>query len=274
MMNAINGRLKTEGWNVDYVCFGKGQKKLILIPGGGDGVRTVKGMAFSMAWQFRQFSGDYRVYVISRRNDLPQGYTIMDMAEELALVMEKLEIGAADIVGVSQGGMIAQQLAVRHPEKVSKMVLAVTAPGANQIMEEALGSWLEELAGKDYKGFVLDMLERYYTEKTIRRARPMFSVFWKLLRPKDDGRLRIQLESCLNYHGEETISGIQCPCLIIGGEKDRVVGAEGSRQLAELIPGSSLYMYPEYGHGLNDEAKDFNLRILDFFREQRNLTKL
>ena len=60
---------------------------------------------------------------------------------------------------------------------------------------------------------------------------------------------------------------IACPTLILGGEEDRVVGAEGSRELHAAIPGSELYLYPGLGHGAFEEAPDFNERIYRFFTE-------
>ena len=97
----------------DFVSFGRGEDALLLIPGLGDGLRTVKGMALSLSWLYREYAKAYRVYVFSRRNALPEGFTIRDMADDLKGAMDALGLRRADVLGVSQGGMIAQHLADR-----------------------------------------------------------------------------------------------------------------------------------------------------------------
>ena len=106
--HAKNGNLKIDETDMDYISFGNGKKKLVMIPGLGDGLKTAKGMAIPFAILYRSFAKDYTVYVFSRKNRLDEGYTTRDMAKDLHKAMSKLGIERADIVGVSQGGMIAQ----------------------------------------------------------------------------------------------------------------------------------------------------------------------
>ena len=110
-----NGTLQIAGAAMDYIRFGRGGRTLIILPGLGDGLRTVKGTALPMALMYRAFGKDFTVYAFSRRNSLPQGFTTRDMARDVAQAMEQLGIARADIFGVSMGGMIAQYLAVDHP---------------------------------------------------------------------------------------------------------------------------------------------------------------
>ena len=125
----------------DFVSFGRGEDALLLIPGLGDGLRTVKGMALSLSWLYREYAKAYRVYVFSRRNALPEGFTIRDMADDLKGAMDALGLRRADVLGVSQGGMIAQHLAAAYPEAVGRLVLAVTAAWANPTVQAAAGRW-------------------------------------------------------------------------------------------------------------------------------------
>ena len=100
----------------DYVRFGTGEKTLILLPGLGDGLRTVKGTALPMALYYRSLAKDFTVYLFSRKTKLPEGYTTREMARDLKDAMAELGIPKAFLVGVSMGGMIAQHFAADYPE--------------------------------------------------------------------------------------------------------------------------------------------------------------
>ena len=114
--NAQNGSVSIGDTDMDYVSFGKGRDALIMLPGLGDGLTTVKGMAIPMAITYRMFACNYKVYIFSRKNYLPEGYSTRDMARDQAEAMKKLGISKAKVVGISQGGMIAQYLAIDFPE--------------------------------------------------------------------------------------------------------------------------------------------------------------
>ena len=98
------------GKTMDYVTFGKGKQPLVIIPGLGDGLQTVKGMAMPFSITYRILAKRYKIYVFSRINELRQGYTTRDMAADVAEAMETLNLDTAYFMGISQGGMIAQWL--------------------------------------------------------------------------------------------------------------------------------------------------------------------
>ena len=75
---------------------------------------------------YKKYLKDYTVYMFSRKNSMPECYTIREMAADQVLAMKELGIEKCCLLGVSQGGMIAQYLTIRHPEMVEKLVLTVT----------------------------------------------------------------------------------------------------------------------------------------------------
>ena len=85
-----------------------------------------------------------------------------------------------------------------------------------------------------------------------------------MIKPKSYERFFIQADACLTHDASERLGEIDAPTLVIGGEQDHALGAEDSREMAAAIPGAQLKMYPEWGHGLYEEAKDFNGTVLDF----------
>ena len=82
------------------------------------------------------------------------------MNEEAKDAMEALGMKNAAVMGVSQGGMIAQVLAVRHPELVGKLVIAVSAPRINDTIRECVGAWISFAEAGDHKGLMISTAER------------------------------------------------------------------------------------------------------------------
>lgn len=76
LWNAKNGRVKIEDTEMSYISFGFGEKALVLLPGLSDGLTTVRGKALLLAKSYELFFEKYRVYIFSRKNDLPEGYSI------------------------------------------------------------------------------------------------------------------------------------------------------------------------------------------------------
>lgn len=261
-----NGMVAIGNSDMDYIRFGRGEKVLVLLPGLGDGLTTVKGTAMPTALMYRIFAKDYTVYMFSRKNGLPAGYTTRDMAKDQAEAMERLGIEKADVVGVSMGGMIAQHLAIDYPEKVGKLVLTVTSARTNPLLTESVEEWIALAKADDAAGFMDSNLKRIYSEEYYRKNKWMAPIVGKLTKPKSYDRFFIQAQACLTHDAYGELHRIQAPTLIIGGEKDIALGADASRELAGAIPGAILRMYEQWGHGLYEEAKDFKQTVLDFMK--------
>jgi len=267
LWNAKNGTLRLGGMEMEYIRFGRGGRQLVLLPGLGDGLRTVKGTALPMAAMYRIFAKEYTVWAFSRRDDLPEGSTTRDMAADQARAMDALGIGRADVLGVSMGGMIAQNLAIDHPEKVGKLVLAVTCPGPNPILEASVGEWVDLARRGDHAGLMDSNLKRIYSEGYYRRNRWLIPLVGRLTKPKSYDRFFRQAEACLHHDAAGSLHRIQAPTLVIGGERDQCLGGDASRVLAAGIPGAELVMYPQWGHGVYEEEPAFNGRVLEFLAE-------
>lgn len=266
MLNAKNGRVALPDGEMDYIRFGRGGRCLVMIPGVGDGLKTVKGMALPFALMYRALARDFTVYVFSRRVSLKTGMTTRDMANDLDAAMGALGLSATAVVGVSQGGMIAQWLAIDHPARVDKLALVVTLPRPNPTIRAVIDGWLEMARRGDYRGIMLDTAEKSYSEKKIRQARRTYRLLGNLGKPRRFDRFIIQAQSCATHDAGDQLARIACPTLVIGGTDDQIVSGEASRELAAAIPGSRLYMYEGLGHGLYEEAPDFQARIAEFCR--------
>ena len=265
--DAKNDTVTVSTGEMDYIRFGTGKRTLILIPGLGDGLRTVKGTALPMAAMYREFTKDFTVYAFSRVNNLHGGYTTRHMARDQAEAMEQLGIEKADILGVSMGGMIAQYLALDHPEKVNKLILAVTAARPNPILAVSVAEWVDLARNGDHGAFMDSNLRRIYSQAYYRKNKWMIPAVGKLTKPKSYECFYIQADACLTHDAFGMLQEIKAPTLVVGGEKDLALGGDASKELAARIPDAKLHMYADWGHGLYEEEKDFNRLVLDFLAE-------
>lgn len=259
-----NGCVKIGDTEMYYVSFGSGSKNLIVLPGLSDGLATVKGKAWILSFPYKKFLRDYTVYMFSRKNKMPEGYSIRDMANDQAIAAQKLGIGQFYLLGVSQGGMISQYIAIDHPEMLRKLILAVTAPYANIVVKNAVSAWVGMAERGDHKALMIDTAEKMYSEKYLRKNRKYFPVLAGFTKPTDYDRFMKNACAILGFDARGELSKITCPTLIIAGENDNTVGNDAPYELSEGISDSEIYIYEGLGHGAFEEAKDFYDRVLAF----------
>lgn len=262
--NVKNGQLQMDGTTMDYICFGGGKKHLIFLPGLGDGLHTVKGTALPMAAMYRAFARDYTVWMFSRKNKLPQGYSTRAMANDVKKAMVQLHIPRAHVVGVSMGGMIAQYLAADFPERVDRLVLVVTTARPNAALRDGVITWMKLARWGKHRQLMEDNLRRIYSEKYVRTARWAVPLVSAVTRPASYDRFLVQAQACMDHNSWDVLPMIAAPTLVIGGAEDKVLGSTGTHELAQRIPRATGYIYPHGAHGLYEEEKDFNRRVLDF----------
>ena len=264
LFGAKNGNIA----GMDYARFGSGERTLIMLPGLGDGLQTVRGTALPMAVMYRQFAKDFTVYMFSRRSALPPAHTTRDMAADLAAAMEQLGIRKASVLGVSMGGMIAQWLAIDCPEKVENLILVVTSARPNPILTASVEEWMAMAKRGDHTALMDSNVRRIYSDDYYRKNKWLVPIMGRITKPKSYDRFLIQAKACLTHDAFENLGQITARTLVIGGRQDRCLGGGPSEEIAGRIPGAWLHMYEQWGHGLYEEAKDFNQRVLDFLRRE------
>lgn len=255
--------LEMDGADMDCVRFGNGSKTLVMIP--GLTLRDVKGVELPLACMYRIFAREYTVYILDKKSVIPDGYTIRDLANDTAGAMVRLGLSNADVFGISQGGMIAQHLAIDHPHLVHKLALSVTAARRNQVMEEAVGSWIRMAERGAFELLVMDVFERMYSEPYLKKHCRLFPLLTKLGKPKNPDRFIALAKACLTCNSYPELHKVTCPALVIGGRRDNVVTGEASEELAAALQ-CELYMYDDLGHSAYEEAPDHNERIARFLK--------
>lgn len=266
LWNTKDGELVLNDARMEYIRFGRGKKTLVMLPGLGDGLRTVKGTALPMALMYRKFAKTFTVYLFSRKSPLPEGCTTRDMARDQAQAMELLGIGKAHIFGVSMGGMVAQWLAIDYPEKVDRLVLAVTSSEPNPILTESIEEWMTLAKAGDTAEFMRSNLRRMYSESYCRKTMWIAPILGWIMKPASYERFFIQARACLSHHASEFLPNIRANTLVIGAGQDKALGGEASEVIASRIPGARLKMYQQWGHAVYEEEKIFNDVLLAFLK--------
>lgn len=265
--NAKNCKLKIEDTDMDYIIFGNGKKPLIMIPGLGDGLKNVKNMAVPFSLMYKEFAKNYRVYIFSRRNQQREGFNTKDMAKDVKYAMDILGIKNADMIGISQGGMIAQHFAVDFPEAVNKLVLAVTSSKPRPILQNTIIKWMTLAERREDQALMTDMAEKMYTPELVEKNRWLLPLSGKFGAPKSYEKFLIMSEACLTHDAYEELPKIKAKTLVVGARHDKVLGWKGSKDIAEQIPNSELFLYEEFGHGVYLETEDFQKRVLEFLKK-------
>lgn len=255
--------LPLDGTSLDYVCFGRGERPLVILP--GLSLRGVRDNGFALARMYRIFTDDYKVYILDRKSDVPEEYTIARMAEDAARAMDALGIRRANVYGISQGGMIAQYLALDRPELVEKLVLAVTLSRQNGAIREAVETWASLAEKGDHEGIAQDVMERMYSRQYRERFGKLLSAAVRANGPGDLDRFSILTRACLTCDTYERLTSLRCPVFVLGGRQDKIVTGAASEEIAEKL-GCGIYMYEQMGHSAYEEARDFNARVLAFLR--------
>ena len=262
LFNVKEGKIKLSAGEIDYITFGYGTKPLIMIQ--GLNTRGIKGAGLGLALMYRIFMRDFKVYLFDRRPEVTEKTTVREMAKDLAEAMDSMNIKNACILGVSQGGMIGQYLAIDRPDLVEKMVLAVTASRNNDTIISVINKWIEHTEKGDFKALTYDMADKMYSEKYMKKYRPMLPLLALLQKPRDTERFINLARACLTCNAYDELDKIQCKTLVIGGEQDKIVGENSAKEISKKL-GCDVFIYDGLGHAAYEESPMFNVDVYDFF---------
>ena len=252
---------------MQYFRFGRGERTFVILP--GLSVQSVMGSEEAVKAAYDCFADDYTVYLFDRRADLPPVYTVRDMARDTAEAIRTLGLRDICLFGASQGGMIAQVIAIEHPELVRKMVLGSTSPRVTEEAGSAVETWLRLAEAKDAVGLYLAFGEVLYPPEVFEQYRGALIDAGKSVTDAELERFRILAKGTEGFSVVDELDRIRCPVLILGDYEDAVLDSDGIMLIAEKLdlPPQHLYMYTGYGHAAFDTAPDYKDRIARFFAE-------
>lgn len=220
----------------------------------------------------KRLTRSYSIYLLSRRPDMPRGYSARDMSDDFAGLVGS-EIGhPVHIMGMSSGGSSAMHFAVDHADLVDRLVLAMTAHRLNDHGREVAALWRDLALSADwpalYQRMGVDVAEGSTPEWVTRF---MMRLFGKILlgTPRSGSDFATVLDSDINLDVADRLPRIHCPTLVIGGENDPFYGADNIRETARLIPGAELVLLPKGGHAVvKQQTRAFEEAILQFLERK------
>ncbi len=252
------------GVKLYYKTYGEGDP-VILIGGLGSQLQ-------SWATQVPIYSKHFKVVVFDNRgsgkSDKPETrYSTEDMAHDTALLMNELGIGSAHVVGKSMGGMIGQWLAIKHPEKVQKLVLGCSSASRDEVGNEILRMGREIATKQGTKAVWLMALYLGYTREYIEKNLGTIKEAMSLV-PEDPEALKGyigQSFACEGHNTREQLNQISASTLIMLGEGDLIASPKRSKELSDRIPDSELKVFTGVGHGFwRERQEEVDKLVLDF----------
>ena len=261
MVSAVR-TVSAGGCEMQCFSFGTGKRIMAVIP--GVSLSSVMDAAPAVAAAYKLFADDFTVYVFDRRLDMPEGYTVRQMADDTAAVMRELGLSDVCVLGVSQGGMIAQCIAMYHPGLVDKLVLASTTSRHTK-EDEKLFDRVTELARKgEYRELELTFAEAVYSQYWFAKYRDIFAAFSEKITPENAGRFIVMTKAMYGFDVYYELDAVKCPVLVVCGSEDKVFGAAPSEDLAARL-GCELCVFEGFGHAVYDETPEFKKKVFDFF---------
>lgn len=251
-----------------YETYGdENERTLLLINGLGSDHRE-------WLYQIPAFKRKFRVIAFDNRGTglsdaPPPPYTTAEMADDAAALLDHLGIARASVLGVSMGGLIAQMVAIRHPQAVEKLVLGCTAVGGDRSIKpppEVMAAF-SSFDPDDREGSVRRVLPYLYTEDFIRSCPEEIERFVRFSSTKKQSPEGYagQLAAISTHSSWDLLSSIEAETLVITGTADRVIPPENSRLLAERIPHARLHLIEGAPHRLFAENhEEFNRVVLEF----------
>src|SRR5688500_4338745 len=246
--------------------------------GEGEPLLMVMGLGTDhLGWmlQVPEFSKHYRVITFDNRDvgqskqaDAP--YEVVDMARDALALADHLELDTFHLVGMSLGGAIAQEIALRAPERLRTLTLVVTYGGGGNWAAERARLW-SEIRGLIDRETHLDWLllfgmsEQFYESpeaveyaKQMMRANP---------HPQSAEAFQRQVDAGGRHEARDRLGEISVPTHVIVAEHDTLIPVWKSKEIAELIPRADYAVMPGAPHALNMErAQEFNELVLDWLR--------
>ena len=264
-----SGYIDTNSQQIYYETHGEGEPLILIMGIGGDSTMWAP-------YQVPAFSTKYQVIVLDNRDagrssKATSSYTIADMADDVAGLLDGLGIERAHILGISIGGMIAQEFALQHPDRLNKMILTGTGGATGRAKFDPIMAWnfvkqndAEGLAFAAQQFIWLFSTEFLRNHQAVDKTLALFAGNPNSFSPEAYAR---QADAYLKHDALDRLKNVKAPTLVISGEQDRLAPPWVARELADAIPDAEFNLVEGGGasHALIlERPDDFNKIVMSF----------
>ena len=261
-------RTRINSVELSYDLYGAGEP-LVMIHGAQGDRSMFTGILPGFTQNYRVLTFDQRGSGQSEKPDME--YSIAMLADDSAALMDHVGFSSAHIIGVSMGGMIAQEFTLRHPQKVKRLVLGCTTPGGPKSIALGGGPLAQAYSTKpmsaEERGRLL--AEACFTKGYIEKHPEIIPAMIEARRqrPIDPTALGHRMKAAHAHDTYDRLAQIACPTLVITGKDDVLISWENSRILAEQIPGAKLVLLEPAGHIFwTEQVQKSQEEIMSFLR--------
>ncbi|MFQ5977772.1 MAG: alpha/beta fold hydrolase [Candidatus Heimdallarchaeota archaeon] len=264
-----SGKIKANGQSLYYEIHGEGSPLILIMGIGYD----------ATLWSLHQipaFSKDFQVIVfdnrdVGRSSHANGSYTIADMADDVVTLLDGLKIDRASVLGISMGGMIAQEFALRHPDRLDKLVLTGTSADNSQAKFDPISVWnFVKSHDKDGLMFAAQQFLWLFSDAFVRNAEAVDQTPQMLAsnpNPQSSEAYERQMDAYVKHDTLSRLGEVKAPTLVVCGERDRLTPPWVCRRVADAIPGARYHQIdgPGTSHVLPlERPDDFNTVVKSF----------
>jgi pimeloyl-ACP methyl ester carboxylesterase len=256
-----------------------GQTLYYEVHGEGEPLVIVMGLSADiLAWalQIPEWAKQYKVIAIENRDVgrssyATEPYEITDMADDTLAAVDALGIEEFHVAGLSMGGAISQEIALKAPERLKSLTLIVTWGGSGFVGRERTRLWSKQLDHQSHEDHVDNLLLFTMSEQFMDNDEGrawLRSVILANPNPQKPEGFKRQLDACGRHETRDRLGQIDIPTHVIGGEHDILLPIWKSKEIADLISGAKYSVIPNAPHGVNlENAAALNSLVLDFLNE-------
>ena len=257
--------IEVDDVNLYYELHGPENAPILVLNNG-----VIMNAATSWVFQTQVLSQDYRLLQYDCRgqgqSDHPPGpYTMEKHADDLAGLLDFLEVDKAHIAGISYGGEIAQAFVLAYPERVKSLILIDTVSEVGPELELVILSWMDSLRAEDPLAFFHASVPWNFSPAFIAGNQPLLEDAKQRYNELDFSAVLTLCECFLGVDFTQRLEEIHAPTCIIVGEQDLIKGLRYTEILQQGIPHAEMHIIDGAGHATCwEKPQAFNALILDF----------
>jgi pimeloyl-ACP methyl ester carboxylesterase len=253
-----------DGHSLHYVRRSEGEPLLLIQGLSANHLHWGEEFLGELDGDFESITYDHRGMGHSERVTDP--FTIADLADDAAGVLDVLELESAHVMGISMGGMVAQELTLRHPDRLRTLTLGCTYAGGegSQLTDPAVIQHLGDLFAQGETEEALRAGFEYNVSRDFASDPAHFELVKGIASdlPASLDMLLLQVQAVAGHDTSRRLADITTPTLVIHGTDDQMLSVANGRMIAERIPGARLEAFEGVGHAFWWERPQETARLL------------